>query len=190
MIEFNNVFLRSGLRRDAGPLLCFSRVCYTATRDVKEIYFLFLFWRMSFFSKKFFLGSVVSALVLFVSITSVNGLTDADCKRQSSKFKLENGVCIPDSNATNLNLSEETPLEILTTLMQWLLYITGFLAVIAFAISGSQYMLSAGDDDRVETAKRNMIYSIVGVIVAASGLVIIFFVDSLLNGTLDYFDYY
>jgi flagellar biosynthesis protein FlhB len=66
--------------------------------------------------------------------------------------------------------------------MNWLLAILGVIAVIAFVISGMQYLLSAGDEDWIEMAKRNMKYSIVGIVVALSGLIIIRAIDSLLQG--------
>ena len=63
--------------------------------------------------------------------------------------------------------------DILTNLLNWLLGIIGIIAIIAFAISGIQYMVSAGDSDTMETAKRNALYSIIGIIVALSGYIIV-----------------
>jgi len=55
--------------------------------------------------------------------------------------------------------------------------------VIGFVISGIIYLISAGDEDAQERAKRAMIYSITGVIVGLAGLVIIYTADSFLRGT-------
>lgn len=63
--------------------------------------------------------------------------------------------------------------EVLMNLMDWLLGIFGMLAVIAFVISGIQYLLAAGDERQAETAKRNMKYSIIGIAVALSAYIII-----------------
>lgn len=89
------------------------------------------------------------------------------------------GVCIP----MDTGLSEASVDDVLTTFMQWLLGIFGFLAIIAFVISGVQYLSAAGDESQAETAKRNMQYSIIGVAVALSGFIILTAVNALLQGT-------
>lgn len=88
------------------------------------------------------------------------------------------GVCIPGGTG----LSSYSVEYLLMLLMNWLLGIFGFIAIIAFVISGSQYMLAAGDDSAAETAKRNMKYSIIGITVALSGFVIIYAIDQALSG--------
>lgn len=70
---------------------------------------------------------------------------------------------------------------ILNNLLNWLLGIIGIIAVIAFAISGLQYLTSAGNDERMGTAKKAMVYSIIGVIVALSGLVVVKAIDAALR---------
>lgn len=91
------------------------------------------------------------------------------------------GVCFPTSASTGL--SQTSVAKIITNLMKWLLYLFGFLAIIAFIISGIQYLTATGNMNVIETAKRNMNYSVIGVIVALSGLVILIAVDALLKGT-------
>lgn len=80
------------------------------------------------------------------------------------------------------DLPDEDLYFIIEGVMLWLLGIIGFIAIIAFVISGTQYLLSAGDQNMIETAKRNMKWSIVGVIVAIIGFVIIQAVDAMLRG--------
>ena len=72
--------------------------------------------------------------------------------------------------------------QLITNIAKWLLMIFGFIAVIGFVISGLIYLLSAGDEDAQERAKRAMVYSITGVIVGLSGLVILYAVQQLLGG--------
>lgn len=88
------------------------------------------------------------------------------------------GICVP----ADTGLSSASILTILTKLMFWLLTIFGVIAVAAFVISGIQYLTAAGDETQAETAKRNMQYSIIGIIVALSGLIIIQAVSALLSG--------
>ncbi len=89
------------------------------------------------------------------------------------------GICIPN----NTGLADKPAADILKGLMNWLLIILGFIGIIAFVISGMQYLLAAGSEDMVETAKRNMLYSIVGIVVALSGLVIIMAINQALRGS-------
>ena len=95
------------------------------------------------------------------------------------------GVCVPTT--ANTGLSEASVGTVIENFMKWILGIFGFLAVIAFLISGIQYLTAAGDQGQIDTAKNNMKWSIVGVIVALGGYVIILAVDSLLSGTTSYF---
>ena len=67
--------------------------------------------------------------------------------------------------------------------MNWLLALFGIIAIIAFVISGIQYLVSAGDEGIAETAKRNMKFAIIGVIVALSGWIIISAITQALSGS-------
>jgi hypothetical protein len=89
------------------------------------------------------------------------------------------GVCFPSGTG----LSEKSIIEILTTFISWILGIFGFIALLGFIISGLQYIFATGDEGMAETAKRNMKYSIIGVIVALSGWIVIKAVDTLLNAS-------
>jgi heme/copper-type cytochrome/quinol oxidase subunit 2 len=74
-----------------------------------------------------------------------------------------------------------TVAELLAKVMNWILGIIAVLAIIAFVISGVQYLVSAGDEDMAETAKRNMTYAIIGLAVALSGLIIVNAIAGLLG---------
>jgi hypothetical protein len=70
---------------------------------------------------------------------------------------------------------------IIKNLLDWLLGIIGAIAVIAFVISGAQYLMASGNERIIEVAKKNMFYSILGIIVALSGAVIITAIDAALR---------
>ena len=72
---------------------------------------------------------------------------------------------------------------IITSAMNWLLIIVGILGVIGFVIAGIIYLTAAGDEDQIAKGKKAMIYSIVGVIVALIGVVIIQAVQGMLGGS-------
>ncbi len=73
--------------------------------------------------------------------------------------------------------------SIVKSVMNWLLGLVAIVGVIGFAISGILYLTAAGDEDRIGTAKKAMTYSIIGVIVALLGLVMLKAASSLLGGS-------
>ena len=77
--------------------------------------------------------------------------------------------------------------DIIISFMEWLLGIFAFIAIIGFLIAGVWYLTAAGDEGRIDTAKRAMIYSIIGVLVGLVGLVILFAVSTLLSGNNSFF---
>jgi hypothetical protein len=89
------------------------------------------------------------------------------------------GVSLP----TNVGLPQGTLVGVITNLTNWILGIFGFLAIISFIVSGIMYFFAAGDDTAQEKAKKQMTWSIMGVIIGLLGLVIIYAVDALLRGT-------
>lgn len=72
--------------------------------------------------------------------------------------------------------------DIIRAVLFWLLGSIGVLAVIGFVISGIMYIVSTGDDDTIKKAKSYMFNCIIGVVVALSGLVIVYAVDRALRG--------
>lgn len=77
----------------------------------------------------------------------------------------------------------DTPIyDIILNLLDWLLAILGIAGVIGFVLSGLLYLLAAGNENMIGTAKNAMTASILGVIVGLSGLVIIHAVYWALGG--------
>lgn len=118
---------------------------------------------------------------LFVFFFAAVGIAEAAVTCPTG-FDGSSGVCIP----TTSGLSQASVEYVLETFMKWLLAIFGFIAIIAFVISGVQYLTAAGDEGQAETAKRNMQYSIIGIAVALSGYIILTAINALLNGNTDF----
>lgn len=78
--------------------------------------------------------------------------------------------------------SSITIADVLYSVMQWLLSIIAILAIIAFAVSGIQYLMSGMNEKMVETAKSGMINAVIGLVVALSGLIVINTIGQLLGG--------
>lgn len=87
------------------------------------------------------------------------------------------------TNAENVGLPGGHIYQIISSTLAWLLAVFGFIAVIGFVISGVLYLTAAGNETQAEQAKNAMQYSIIGVIVALMGWVIIKAVDLWLGGT-------
>lgn len=84
-------------------------------------------------------------------------------------------------NAQSGGTPDATIYDIIRTTMNYLLAILGFIAIIGFVIAGILYLTAAGSEKQIGTAKTAMMYSIVGVIVALVGYVIVNAVDSWLR---------
>lgn len=67
-------------------------------------------------------------------------------------------------------------------ILYWLLAILGAVAIIGFIIAGIMYLTAAGDETQAGKAKKAMMYSIIGVIVALSGFVVFNAARYMLNG--------
>lgn len=88
------------------------------------------------------------------------------------------GVALP----TNVGLPDGNLTSVIANFTNWLLAIFGFLAIISFLVSGMMYFFSAGDDTAQEKAKKQMTWSIMGVVIGLIGLVVIYAVDMFLRG--------
>ncbi len=94
------------------------------------------------------------------------------------------GFAVPTTGLPGEGSSGSSSLiSIATGIMNWLLVVVGILGVVGFVIAGIIYLTAAGDDTQIEKGKNAMVYSIVGVIVALMGVVIINAVQKMLGGT-------
>lgn len=82
------------------------------------------------------------------------------------------GTGLPTSSVT----------DIITNIMKWLLYLIGILGVIGFVIAGILYLTAGGDETRIGKAKSQMLYSIIGIVVALLGLIVLNAVMAILGG--------
>ena len=81
----------------------------------------------------------------------------------------------------------DTPVvNVVTNLVGWLLLILGSIAVISFVVAGIFYLTSAGYEDKMENAKRAMMYSIIGVVVGLLGYVVVKAIDTWMRGSMTF----
>lgn len=83
---------------------------------------------------------------------------------------------------TGTGLPAGSLLGIITNGMNWLLIVVGILGVVGFVIAGIIYLTAAGDEGQIDRGKRTMINSIIGIIVALLGVIVIKAVQSFLGG--------
>lgn len=66
-------------------------------------------------------------------------------------------------------------------ILNFFLSVVGILAIISLVVSGIIYFFSAGDENRMQTAKRSVKYSVLGILLAMSGFIIIRFMGMMLG---------
>ena len=78
-------------------------------------------------------------------------------------------------NIAKAGAIEDSPrvAEVLLNMLSFLLQVFGFIGIIALVVAGLMYLTAVGSEQRIDVAKKYLFYSIVGIIVALSGLIII-----------------
>lgn len=72
--------------------------------------------------------------------------------------------------------------DVLENFLTWASGIFGIIAVLAFVISGIMYLTAAGNTTQIESAKKAMQWSIVGIVVGLGGVILIQTINSILGG--------
>ncbi len=117
-------------------------------------------------------------LLIIISIILVGGASNvlANCPAGYSNSA---GICVP----SNTGLSEAPVRSILLNVSNWVFSLVGVLAVLMILISGVMYLSSAGNERTQETAKRILIWSIIGLIVALLSWVVLITVANMLSSS-------
>lgn len=83
---------------------------------------------------------------------------------------------------TTAGLTGPTFYQIGVNILNLLLSILGIIAIISLVIGGGMYLTAYGDEKRIETGKKIIIYSIIGIVVALSAVVIVNEISRLISG--------
>lgn len=75
---------------------------------------------------------------------------------------------LPDNVQSALTIT-----QIAFNTLSFLLGVVGVLAVIMIVVGGLMYLFAAGDEDRIDKGKKIVTYSIIGIVVALSAMVIV-----------------
>lgn len=82
---------------------------------------------------------------------------------------------VDSSLCTNLK-NDKALINIVKTIVDWLMIILGSVSVIVIVISGIQFVLSAGNPSSITKAKNTLIYAIIGLTVAILATAIVNFI--------------
>ena len=131
-------------------------------------------------------GLFVILAVLVIGIgTSPDAFAQfAGCDHTSSVSdcitSIGTGIATPGGLA-----ADAEPADVLARVINWLLTMVALLAMIALVWGGIMYIISLGNDQKVETAKKIIMYAIIGLVVVIISLVIITTVQTFLIGNIE-----
>lgn len=87
---------------------------------------------------------------------------------------------LTDDTIKNINAN-----ELVTSLIQWVVGISGVVAAIFLVLGGVSYMTSSGDTTKLQKAKNTILYAIIGLIVVALAEIITAFVSNIIRESTD-----
>lgn len=123
---------------------------------------------------------VVPALVLGLGIASP--VLAVDCNIIGGGGISQGAECAKPTNAPDQLFG---PNSIFVTITNIMLFIIGAIAVIMLIIGGIRYVVSAGDQNAVTSAKNTILYAIIGIVVAFLAYAAVNFVSSQLTSGTD-----
>lgn len=83
---------------------------------------------------------------------------------------------LTDDTIKNINAD-----ELVTSLIQWVVGISGVVAAIFLVLGGASYMTSSGDTTKLQKAKNTILYAIIGLVVVALAEIITAFVSNIIR---------
>jgi Cys-rich repeat protein len=97
----------------------------------------------------------------------------------------KNGVCVPNGGpgAPGSFAKIDTLGQLIKTVLQYLLYLAGAIAVIFIVVGGYQYITAAGNEESAEKGKKTLINALIGLIAIVMAFAIVQIVtNTLTNG--------
>lgn len=118
-------------------------------------------------SKAKVLTAVMCLVMVFTVVSPVSLPVYAD-----SRDEAQNGAKLANSGGgSNQNLP-----DIITTIINVMLFIAGALAVIMIIYGGIRYITAHGDEKQVKVAKDTIVYSVTGLIIAILAYALVTFI--------------
>lgn len=120
-------------------------------------------------SKAKVLAAVMCLVMVFTAVSPVSLPVYADSREEA-----QNGAKLVDGGGgggSNQNLP-----DIITTIINVMLFIAGALAVIMIIYGGIRYITAHGDEKQVKVAKDTIVYSVTGLIIAIIAYALVTFI--------------
>ncbi len=117
--------------------------------------------------------STLAAVIMCLPILSVNVLAASPADEACNGIKAAGGTC-DKSEAAGTNAVG----GIMKTIVSVLSMIVGSVSVIMIIVGGIRFVISGGDSNGVSSAKKTILYAIVGLVIALLAQVIISFIYS------------
>ncbi len=90
-----------------------------------------------------------------------------------TSFKNSANRCLNQSGDTS---DKNTLMIMVKDVINILLFVAGIIAVIFIVVGGFRFVTSEGDANKASQAKRNILYAVIGLVIAASSYTIVGFV--------------
>lgn len=118
-------------------------------------------------SKAKVLAAVMCLAMAFTAVSPVSLPVYADAKDEVKK-----GADMTNSGGS---AKQDLP-DVITTIINVMLFIAGALAVIMIIYGGIRYITAHGDEKQVKVAKDTIVYSVVGLIIAIIAYALVTFI--------------
>jgi hypothetical protein len=125
--------------------------------------------------KNIILWSVIGGgfISLFIP-TLVNGQTDIDvCGRT--------GGCLKGTDTLADGASQDTVVDLLIVIAQWLTYVSAGVAVLVGVVAGIQIMTSNGDTTKYQKGLKTLQYAVIGLVIAVVAYTVVAIITTLLG---------
>lgn len=119
----------------------------------------------------------LAAVAVVPVVGATMGLNSATAGAQVDE--INKGINAVGGSNSSATLQVE---EIVLAVVNWLLFAVGVISVIMLIVGGIKYATSAGDSNKVTSAKNTIMYAIIGLAVAVLAFAIVGFVTETLNG--------
>lgn len=128
---------------------------------------------------------IIGALLYITSAGNDGRLSTAKAAITAALIGLALGVAAPSflkeiagilqwNNVNNATVTGALTLsQLAVRVLDFLLSIVGIIAIVMLVIGGVAYLTAAGDEGRAETGKKIVTYSVIGITIALSALVIV-----------------
>jgi hypothetical protein len=132
------------------------------------------------FIKKIFSGALLSILALTAVTTLISGPA-AYAQLTPSTSDLCGGSNCPVADPGNVGGGRDGIVSLIIQAAQFLTFIFAAVAVLFLVWGGVQFVISNGDDKKVESGKKTILYAVIGLIVSIVAFSIVGIISRLLT---------